>query len=559
MLNSQSGAGVVAKPVKTEPMTTAQAAAATLIAHGVDTVFALPGVHNDPLFDAFYEKRSQLRVIHTRHEQGAAYMALGAALVTGRPQPFSVVPGPGLLNASAALLTAQGLNAPVVGLIGQIPLADIDRGHGHLHEIADQLGLARHLTKFAARISAPQDAPGLIAQAFRVATSGRQGPTMVECPIDVWGAKGAVAIPDMFAAAPQPSVDEDAVERAAVLLGAAKRPLIVVGAGAQEASEETTALAEMLEAPVIAYRRGQGVISARHRLAVNLPIGHRLWRDADAVLAIGTRLFIQQSQWGVDKDIKVVRLDIDPQEHDRFAKPDVALIGDAAVYGRALLERLRRHNRKRADRGAELAGDRQWLAERIARLEPQMGFLRAMRRALPENGVLVDDVSQLGFAARLAFPVYAPRTYLSPGYQDNLGWSYATALGVKAARPDLPVLAVTGDGGFLYQMSELASAVRHNLPVVVVVFDNGLFGNVRLIQREHYGARYIASDLVNPDFVRLAESFGVAAFRADDETTLERALVEAFALGKPALVHVRCGETPSPWDMILMPRVRGGA
>jgi acetolactate synthase-1/2/3 large subunit len=180
-----------------------------------------------------------------------------------------------------------------------------------------------------------------------------------------------------------------------------------------------------------------------------------------------------------------------------------------------------------------------------------------MRHALPDDGVFVDEVAQLGFAARLAFPVYKPRTFLSPGYQDNLGWGYGTALGVKAIKPGTPVLSIAGDGGFLYQANELATAVRHKLGVVAVVFDNGLFGNVRLIQREQFGNRIIASDLTNPDFRKYAESFGVAAYRAKTARELQQALEKALALGEPALIHVPCGEMPSPWDMILMKRVRG--
>jgi acetolactate synthase I/II/III large subunit len=548
---------VVAAEARPARMTTAEASVETLLAHGIDTVYGLPGLHNDPLFDAFHGARDRLRVLHTRHEQAAGYMALGAALATGKPQAFAVVPGPGLLNAGAALLTAQGMNAPVLALVGQIPQAAIDRGHGFLHEIHDQLGLARHLAKTAMRITAAHEAPPAIAQAIATATSGRPGPVVVECAIDVWDRKGAVTFPEMPLPVPRAPIDDDAVEAAAKLLGAAKRPIIVVGGGAQEASAEVAALAAMLEAPVIAYRRGQGVVSARHRLAVNMPIGHRLWKDADAVVAIGTRLLIQQTQWGMDDDIKVVRIDIDGEEPDRLKRPAVALVGDAADYVGALLERLPAHNMKRASRSDELAGHRSWLAERLSRLEPQLGFLKAMRNALPEDGIFVDEVTQIGFASRLAFPVYKTRTYLSPGYQDNLGWGYGTALGVKAAKPATPVLAIAGDGGFLYQASELATAMQHNLAVVAVVFDNGLFGNVRSIQKEQYGGRFISSDLTNPDFVKFAESFGVAAFRARNAVELEKVLDKAFALGKPALVHVPCGEMPSPWDMILMPRVRG--
>jgi acetolactate synthase I/II/III large subunit len=538
-------------------LSTAEATVETLLRHGLDTVYALPGLHNDPLFDAFYHAADRLRVIHPRHEQTAAYMALGAALATGKPQAFAVVPGPGLLNAGAALLTAYGMNAPVIGLIGQIPQADIDRGHGHLHEIHDQLGLMRHITKWAERIRGPQEAPMLVSQAIWQATSGRQRPVALECALDTWAKRAEVTLPAEPLRLPPESIDDEAIEAAAKILGNAERPILVLGGGALDASPEVIEIAQLLEAPVSSYRRGRGVIPSSHRLAVDMPIGHRLWKEADAVLAVGTRFFIQNGNWGIDDKLKVVRIDIDPDEPDRLRKPDVALIGDSAAQLRALIAALPKHNRKRASRDSELKGHRDWFADRLSRLEPQMSFLKAMRAALPEDGIFVDEVSQMGFASRVAFPIEKPRTYLSPGYQDNLGWGFGTALGAKAAMPDRKVLAIAGDGGFLYQMAELATAVRHNIAVVVVVFDNGAFGNVKRIQQERYGNRLIASDLHNPDFVRLADSFGVASFKATDAKQLEEALHKAFALNAPALVHVPHGDVPSPWDMIMMPKVRG--
>lgn len=538
-------------------LTTAEATVETLLRHGIDTVYALPGLHHDPLFDAFYHVADRLRVIHPRHEQTAAYMALGAALATGKPQAFAVVPGPGMLNAGAALLTAFGMNAPVIGLIGQIPQADIDKGHGHLHEIHDQLGLLRHITKWAERIRSPQEAPTLVSQAVWHATTGRPRPVALECALDTWAKRAEVVLPDGPLPRPAEAVDDEAIGAAAKILGAAERPIIVVGGGAIDASAEVIELAEMLEAPVSSYRRGRGVIPSSHRLAVDMPVGHRLWKDADAVLAVGTRFFIQNGSWGIDRNLKVVRLDIDPDEPERLRKPDVALIGDAAPQLRALIATLPKHNRPRPSRAEELKGHRAWLAERLSRLEPQLSFLKAIRAALPEDGIFVDEVSQIGFASRVALPIEKPRTFLSPGYQDNLGWGFGTALGAKAACPDKKVLAIAGDGGFMYQVGELATAARHNLAVVVVVFDNGGFGNVKRIQQQHYGNRLIASDLQNPDFGKLAESFGIATFKALDATELEACLKKAFALNAPALVWVPHGDVPSPWDMIMMPRVRG--
>ena len=538
-------------------MTTAEALVERLCAHGLTQLFGLPGLHNDPLFDALYSAQNKLRVLHTRHEQTAAYMALGAALATGKPQAFAVVPGPGFLNSAAALLTAFGMNAPVLALLGQIPSGDIDRGFGHLHELQDQLGMARHVTKFAARINAPHEAAGLVDAALGAATSGRQRPVALECGMDIWARRGPVEFGALPAPAPRPPVDFDAVTAAAKLLGGAKKPLIVVGGGASDACGEVRALAELLEAPVVSYRRGRGVLPTAHRLAVNLPVGHRLWRDADVVLAIGTRLFAPQAQWGLDAGLKIVRVDIDAAESARFARPAMALNADAREACAALLVALPSVMEKRASREDELTTHRIWLQERLSRLQPQLDYLNAMRAALPPNGVFVDEVTQLGFASRLAFPVEHPRQFLSPGYQDNLGWGFGAALGVKAALPDTPVLAIAGDGGIMYQIGELATAVQHHLAVVLVVFDNSMFGNVRRIQEEQYGNRIICADLINPDFVKLATSFGVAAFRAKTPRELEARLREAFALKAPALVHVPCGVMPSPWDMLQMPRVRG--
>ena len=533
----------------------ADALVETLIANGLDTVYGLPGVHNDPLFDAFWQNRNRLRFLHARHEQGGAYMALGAALATGKPQAFAVVPGPGFLNAGAAMLTAYGMNAPVLALVGQIPADTIDRGLGALHEIPDQVGLARHIAKFAARIDAPHEAGPLTTTALSHALSGRQRPVMLECAMDVWARRTPVVAPEM-ARPLRPAIDLDAVEKLAKILGNAKKPLIVVGGGAQDASAEVTALAELLEAPVVAYRRGPGVVDGRHRLAVSLPIGHRLWKDADVVIGIGTRLLIGQNEWGLDGDLKILRIDIDPTEPNRFARAEAALTADAAEGVRALLERLPRHMGKRESRADEMAGHRAWFAEKIGALEPQLSFVRAIRRALPDDGIFVDEVTQIGFASRLAFPTYAPRTFLSPGYQDNLGWGYGTALGAQAAMPGRAVVSIAGDGGFMYQVQELATAVQHNLPVVVVVFDNGAFGNVKLLQKERFDSHFIACDLKNPDFCTLAESFGAAAFRAKDAGELETSLKKAFALRKPALVHVPCGEMPSPWGFLHMGRAR---
>jgi acetolactate synthase-1/2/3 large subunit len=537
-------------------MSTGEAAVSALIAHGIDTLYGLPGVHNDDLFDALHGASDRLKVIHTRHEQGAAYMALGAALATGRPQTYSVVPGPGLLNSGAALLTAYSMNAQVLALIGQIPEHTIGKGLGQLHEIRDQAGIISRLVDSYAHIKGPDQAGPLVAKAFRAMAGGRRGPAALSCAMNVWGKRGKAAAVTPLPLREKP-INDDAVRKAARILGKAKRILIVCGGGAQGASPEVTEISAMLQAPVLGYRRGRGVLDSRDPLSVTLPIGRDLWGEADAVLAVGTKLLNPLAIWGHDKDLKIVRVDSDPEEPARQHKPDVALIGESAAILRKLIDALTKANLRRASRHEELQERQARLRERLKKLAPQIGYVEAIRGELPEDGIYVDEVTQMGFVARLAFPVYKPRTFLSPGFQDNLGWGYATALGVQHARPGVPVISINGDGGFLYTSNEIATAIRHRIPLVAIVFADGAFGNVRRIQQERYGNRLIASDLTNPDFVKYAESFGAAAERARSPDELRGALKRAFARGEPSLIEVPVGPLPSPWEFIHMPRIRG--
>jgi acetolactate synthase-1/2/3 large subunit len=335
--------------------------------------------------------------------------------------------------------------------------------------------------------------------------------------------------------------------------------MIVVGGGAQDASAEVTQLSALLQAPVLAYRRGRGVLDSRDPLSVTLPLGRELWGESDVALSVGSRMFYPFTQWGVDSDLKIVRIDADPEEPERVRRPTAALVGDAGAILRRLLDVLPAYNRPRASRTVEMRERQAKIQARLAELAPQLAWLEAIRAELPEDGILVDEVTQIGFVARIAFPVHRPRTFLSPGFQDNLGWGFATALGAQDARRDVPVLSITGDGGFLYTASELATAIRHRIPLVTIVFADGAYGNVRRIQEEHYGNRLIASDLANPDFVRFAESFGAAAERVGSPQELRGALKRAMKRRDgPTLIEAPVGPMPSPWGFIHMKSVRGG-
>jgi acetolactate synthase I/II/III large subunit len=526
-----------------------------LIGAGIDRLYCLPGVQNDDFFDALHPRQDRLVPVHARHEQGAAYMALGAALASGRPQAFCVVPGPGFLNASAGLATAQSLNARVLALTGEIHSAMKGKGWGALHEIPDQFAILTQLTREAREIGGGETAAATLSATLGALMGGLPGPVGLQVPFDRWLAKadGPVvpALPER--AAP----DAGLIAEAARALLAAKRPLIWVGGGAQGAAGEVRRLARALSAPVIAFRSGRGVVPAGDPLSLGLNEGHAMWGEADLVLGLGTRMEPGLRAWGTS-GMKVLHIDIDPAALGRIAPPDIGIAADLADALPALLAGIEGREPDRRD-WLEAAGRaKARVAQRLAgALAPQLAWLDALRGGMPDDAVLVNELTQMGYVANIAFRVHAPRTFLSPGYQGTLGWGIATGLGAADAMRDTPVVAITGDGGALFTIAELATAVRHAIPLVVVVFTDNAFGNVRRFQEEKYGGRTIASDLTSPDFAALAESFGVRGLRAETPEALRARLAEAIEARAPALIAVPVGDFPSPWEHVMLGRVRG--
>jgi acetolactate synthase I/II/III large subunit len=531
-------------------------------ANGLKTLFGVPGAQIYPLFDALHG--TDVRVIVPRHEQAAAYMAMGYAKSTGRTGVFSVVPGPGVLNAAAALCTAMGNCTPIVCLTGQVPSSFLGRGRGHLHELQDQAATLRSFIKDAWRIDAPANASRLVNKAFREAAGGRPGPIAVEMCWDTMAARAPAIIDTADAPAAEPLIDLDAIEAAVRLLAKAVRPMIMCGAGAQHAAAEVGALAETLQAPVTAFRSGRGVVAEDHPLGVASVAARELWDDVDVLIGVGSRLEMPYLRWGDSMRYerkpahgpKLIRIDIDAAEMSRF-EPDVAIVADSAAACRLLAERLRTRvtpNRERVD---EIATAKRIAEAAFERIQPQTSFLRAIRRVLPRDGLLVPELSQVGFTTYTgALPILAPRTYISEGFQGTLGFGFPTALGAKVANPDKAVVSVTGDGGFMFGVQELATAAQYGIALITIVFNNHSFGNVLRDQELHYGGRTIGSRFQNPDFVRLAESFGVAARRVREPHELQNALEQELAAARPALIEVELapGVEASPWPYIHMRR-----
>ena len=526
----------------------------SLLLHGVDTIFGLPGVQTYSFFDALSTAGDRVKLFTPRHEQATAYMAYGYAKSTGKVGVYCVVPGPGVLNSTAAICTAYGASVPIVCITGQVPAHFIGSGKGHLHELPDQLGTLRTLTKWAARINHPAEAPRLVAEAFQQATSGRPRPVSLEMPGDIYLAQAPVELVQPYGNYSAIPTDPEAIRNAAKLIKGAKNPMIMVGGGAIHAAEEIQALAEMLQAPVVSYRGGRGIVSDEHYLGFNCAAGAKRWAETDVLIGIGSRLQLTWFEWGRPKnacDLKVVKIDIDPEQSVRL-RPDVSIVGDAKVSARDLLDYLQRDCPQAPSRRDEFESVKQRTWKQAQAIRPQIQFLDAIRRVLPRDGFFVEEICQVGFTSLFGFPIYSPRTFVTCGPQGNLGFGFPTALGVKVGNPDKAVVSITGDGGFQFGLQELATAVQYGINLVTVVFNNESYGNVMRDQQRLFDGRVIGSKLHNPDFIALAKSYGMASYRTETPDKLEAALEKALSAQAPALIEVPVptGTESSPWDLL---------
>ena len=531
----------------------------SLITNRIDTVFALPGAQLDPVFAALHDRRDRIRTIHSRHEQGAGYMAWGYAEAGGRIGALLVVPGPGLLNAAAAIATAYARNAPLLCLAGQGRSPLIGRGYGVLHEIPDQLATARTLFKSAASVGATADIPAAMAAAIGRIRERRTRPVYLDLPLDLTEDEHDFGdFPRAPRPEPIPEPDAEAVEAAAACLLGASCPLIVAGGGATSAADDVRELAELLDVPVAMTANGLGTLDGRHRLAYGPSGMYHWWSRADVVIALGTRLFPAALNWGTDRSMSIIKVDHDPGELGRLPVNMTVVEADTGEFARRVTRLVRARMRaRRPDRSAIRADVSAEVAADLQPLEMQRILLNILREELGEDGVLVSDLTQLHYVAPDAYPVYRPRTFIHASYQGTLGHAAASSIGAQVAVPDRPVVALAGDGGFLFTMQEMATAVRFNVPVTWVVMNDGAYGNVKRMLQDNYDNRVLGVELSNPDFVTLAESFGVPGRRADTPESFRTALRASIETDGPSLVEYVAPEFPSPWPLYFRPRTRG--
>jgi len=535
-----------------QSMTGGDALAQQLAREGVRHVFGVPGVQLDYAIDGLAKLADQVAYLNTRHEQSTAYMADGYARTTGGVGVCMVVPGPGLLNALAGVATAYACSSRVLCIAGQIPSTAIGRGFGMLHEIPDQSQILGALTKWSRCATSPAEVPGLVHEAIRQLRSGRPQPVGLEIPPDVLQAQADVTLPEPVERDEPLAPDPDLIRQAAELLASAERPVFYVGGGvvAGGASEALRQVAERLEAPVVMSPNGRGALDDRHRLALTSLAGREILADADAVVAVGTRFLNAQEQVALAAGTRLVLINVEKRDLSQPRCPELAIHGDAGLSLGGLLEQLD-GLQPRPSRRAELDRARAWSVELLTGIEPQYGWVRALRASMPDDGILVNEFTQVGYLAQVAYPVYAPRSYVSPGYQGTLGYGFPTALGAKVAHPGRAVLSITGDGGFGWGLAELSTARKYSIGLVTVVFNDGAYGNVRRAQVEQFDGRVLGSELLNPDFVQLAESFGVRGTRATTPAELEGVLRETLgSASEPVLIDVPVGRMQNPWRVM---------
>ena len=536
-------------------MSGGEALAKSLAGEGVEVVFGIPGIQIYGIVAALRDEPG-IRMIAPRHEQATTYMADGYARASGKPGVALVVPGVGLYNAAPGLTNAYSRSTPVLIIAGQIPRGAIGKNRGAVHEIANQPDVVRPVTKWQRQASRPREVPDAVFEAFRQMRTGRPRPVLVEMPPEAGVEREEVQLRNPARISPiVPS--PESLREVAEVVAKSRTPLIYAGGGVarSDAEQALVKLAEATNIPVITSSGGKGTIPDSHPLSYGSCFSPRgeiqemnqlfdVMQAADVVIGIGARFALGNP---AGEASVLVNINIDDSELTRHQANTIPLHGDAKATIEALLPHLIDAGAMDRPSPAEaVTAARNLIAYYDIRLqEPQYEVLEAMQKGVPEDAFVVWDVTQFGYYARTHWQVNHPKTYIDSGYSFNLGYAFPTALGVKVAQPERPVVCMTGDGGFMFNSSELSTAVQYGINVVTVVFRNDSYGNVARDLTDFFGGTY-GTDLHNPDFVKFAESFGAVGLRACDPMELEKLIPLALEQEAPVVIDVPFGEMPIP-------------
>ena len=531
----------------------AQAMFQQLVMEGVTDIFSLPGAQIMSAFDVLHEMQDQINLVHTRHEQATTYMADGYAKVSGKPGVAMVVPGPGALNATAGLGTAYASSSPVLLISGQIPSTLLGKDTGQLHEVSEQLDVFKPITKWNHRISDVSEVPAAVHEAFRQMTTGRPGPVELEIAPDILTQPGSVDLVEKELY-PHPKATREQIIAAVKLISSAESPTIVAGGGSVSsgASEQVRRLAELLQIPVMTSPQAKGIIPEDSHLAagVNSAVGpaKTVLPDTDLVIAIGTRLSLRGIS--TDEMPPVLQIDVEQDQIGKQYPAELGIVGDAAETLTALIGALSVDDSKLPKRRERAERLKKQFADEVIRLaSPQVSVIDKISNVLPDNAIVVQGMTNIGYWSSAALPMDNTRNYVTSSYFGTLGYAFPTALGCQTAFPERKVVALCGDGGFMYSPQELSTAMRYGLNTVAVVFNNGAYGASKWDQQHQFNGRFIGTDLFNPDFVAMAKSFGAEGIKTDADS-IEEGLAEALALDKPALLEVEIQNMMPPFQIV---------
>jgi thiamine pyrophosphate-dependent acetolactate synthase large subunit-like protein len=514
------------------------AAIALLEAYGVDTVFGIPGVHTLELYRGLADRR--MRHIGVRHEQGAGFMADGYARASGRPGVCCLITGPGLMNAATPIGQAYSDSVPVLVLASVNDSDDLGKGRGRLHEITDQHAAIQPLTGLTRTIRTPAELPEAMADAFRLFESGRPRPVVLNLTLDMLRASAPLSEAKRVQAG-RPLPRQRDIEAAVELIDAAERPMVIFGGGCVASADAARAFLRKSGTTAVTTTAGKGVIadSDPQTLSSSLQSDatQQALAESDLVIAIGTEL-AETDHWSGKLTFhgKMIRIDLDAPTLARDYQPTVGVLADAGPSLTALTERIRARRRPDATRIARIRAAN--AAEMTPLEKKHIAVLDAVRAALPEDGQVFTDMTQIAYTANFYFPRERPRRWFHPLGFGTLGYAMPAAIGGKIACPDRPTIAIVGDGGFLFTMQELGTAVELGLSLPILVWNNDAFGQIA----QGMNARDIPELGVrqrNPDYLALARAFGAAAIRPDSLGGVQDAIVTALSRSGPTMIEVR--------------------
>ncbi len=520
---------------------------------GVDIVFGLPGGANLPIYDALVD--ANLRHILVRHEQSASHMADGYARIKRKAGVCFATSGPGATNIITGIATAYADSSPMIAVTGQVPLAMIGKD---AFQETDIIGVANPCTKYAFQPRSAHEIPETVKKAFYIAESGRPGPVLIDVPKDVQQSSADMNFPDLIKVRGySPVVDADLSQlgKSVEILLNAERPIIMGGGGVilSGAFSELQAVAEILMAPVVTTFKGKGSFPENHPLAMG-PIGmhghaeaNKMILEADCILAIGAR-FSDRSVGRYDefgRGMSIIHMDVDPAEIGKNKSVDVAVIGDVKSSLRTLIKMLSKVIVKKDQ-------DNTWLRRRKELIDhyaetikdyprdlTARKALKKLREILPTNSIVTTEVGQCQMWASLHFDVISPGTFFSSTGLGTMGFGFPASIGAKAARPEVPVVDIAGDGSFNMTENSLAVSVLDNLPVIVFLMNNYMLGMVAQWQRTFYNRRYMGVHQRNcPDYVKIAQAYSAQGIRAQSLSELEKAIRSALKMEVATVIDI---------------------